>query len=215
MAAFFVLMPGSWSGVEEFLGRPILGHRQGRPESLPWVVVATGIEAGRFALARRDAKQPETMKALVAEAQRHLDAQRVAWQVAESRGLIFKAPVMLRAAVAQAPGATPSPADDLSSEQLLSRAALSAAAARLGSPSLVAVVPKRGWLLVAPGAPGELPAMTRMHQAAAGVFGRAGADAIAPCGFFVQNGELIGASVVEPSGGFMHMARPQDGAWFF
>lgn len=215
MSAFYVIMPGSWSGAEEFLSRPILGHRQGRPASLPWVAVASGVEAGRYALVRRDARQPEAMKALIEEARRHVEGQPVGWQVAESRGLIFKAPVLLRAVVALAPGVTASPTDDLSSEQLLSRKALSAAAARLGSPSLIAVVPRRGWLLVAPGAPGELPAMTKMHQAAAGVFGRAGADGIASCGFFVQNGELVGANVVEPSGGFMHMARPQDGAWFF
>jgi hypothetical protein len=215
MSAFFVLMPGSWNEADEFLSRPIVGHRQGRPATLPWVAVASGVEAGRYVLVRRDPKQPDAMKALLAEAQRHVDAQPVGWQVAESRGLIFKAPVMLRAVVALAPGVTAAPTDDLSSEQLLSRKALAAAASRLGSPSLIAVVPKRGWLLVALGAPGELPAMTKMHQAAAGVFGRAGADGIAPCGFFVQNGELIGANVVAPSGGFLHMARPQDGAWFF
>ncbi len=203
MAAFLVLRSGAWADSDAFLCRPLIGNRHRRPEHMPWVAVARGVVSGAFDLVRRAELTPDEGSSIVAAAETSLGAQPCTWQATEESGfLFFKKPSLVRASIpGQPPGLTPNPMDDLSSEQLLHAPSLMQAAKLLRCSELIAVVPKRGWLLVGPGKAGEFPLMAKMQRAAAGVFGRAGDDALSPYAFFVVNGQLTGANVVEGSGG--------------
>jgi len=214
MSAFFVLMSGAWSDADSHLCRPLLGSRTGRPPLLPWVAIARGVSGGGYDLVGRDGLTAADARGFVAEATSHLDACARSWQVAATSGfLFFKRPSMVRPIVAQPPGATPEPMDDLSSEQILNPKALAEAGASLRSQELLVVIPKRGWMLALAGRAGEFPRMMVANQAASGVFGRAGKDALSPYAFFTSGGRLTGANVLEGSSGFMHLAAPDEAGW--
>jgi PadR family transcriptional regulator PadR len=81
---------------------------------------------------------------------------------------------------------------------------------------MIAVVPKRGWLVVGPGKPGELPRMMAMHRLAIGVFDRAAPhDALTETAFFVAAGTIIGTSTFGASGGGIALRQVDENAWNF
>jgi hypothetical protein len=214
MGAFFVLQSGGWAEREACLCRPFLGSRGGHGGQMPWVAVARGLTNGRYDLVRREGLAAGDARALIDEAQAHADASQRTWQVSETRGLLFfKKPSLIRAIVHQPPGATPDPMDDLSSEQILSPKALAEASAQLGSTALIAVIPKRGWLMITTGRPGEFPQMMKAHQVADGVFGLAEADAITPYAFFIQDGAPSGVSMFDRGSGSLSLMKPVEKEW--
>jgi hypothetical protein len=222
MSPFFVLMPGSWPDADSHLCRPLLGGRKNRAEHTPLVAVARGLVAGGYDFVARSNLGRADGHRVIAEAAEALQARPRTWQVAEKRGfLLWKRPSMVRLIVSQPPGATPDPMDDLSCEQILNPTALAEAADQLGSQELLAVVPKRGWLLLLPGKPGEIPQMMLAHQVASGVFERGAGDALSPYAFFVRAdgrgadaaGRLLGLNVFDGTSGTLSLVEPDDSEW--
>lgn len=209
----YVLLPGDWNGSDAYLCRPLIGSREGRPPGVPWVALATGHTDGRYDLVPVDVDASVARKHL-ADAESHAAGSQVEWQVTEQSGFLFwKRPSQVRAIASREPGETPDVMDDLSAELILSPPILAGASEALGATELIAVVPKRGWLLVIAGAAGDFPKMMQMNQIAIGVHGRAGADAISPYAFFVRDGQLVGANVLEDGGGYMHLTSPDEVDW--
>lgn len=204
---------------DEIVARPLLGGRQG-DRVRPWVAVATGREEGRFVLARREDRSLAEIEALIAEAGRTVAAMPYGWTVSEESGILFwKRPSLLRGigdttmsvAGYETEG---SGFDDASTELLLRPDALADAAEQLRSRSLVVVIPKRGWLLVAPGAPGEIARALPLLQAAAGILSGAGRDGISRMAIFVSDGQPAGVQDHGPDGGYVSLMAPDEGAWF-
>lgn len=104
--------------------------------------------------------------------------------------------------------------DDLSSDLLLVPAAMRAAAQMLGGGTLIAAAPKRGWLLVGAGAPGEIFKSAPLLDAAGGIASRGASHSIAGSSvFFIEDGEVIGVESREGSSGGISLARPDETAW--
>jgi hypothetical protein len=212
MSAFFLLLPGDWPAADDHLSRPLLGSRADRPDGMPWVAVAVRDVDGRAGLVSRKDLSDLDAADLVEEATVGLERQRVAWKVTRSRGVpLFRRPTLLRAHLPDVAGAGQT--DDLSAEQLLHPAVLLEAGRILGRQELIAVIPKRGWLLVRPGRPGEFPAVTEANSLAADLFGRAGSDRICPYPVFVAGGELTGVNVLEGSRGSLLAGHADPQSW--
>jgi hypothetical protein len=209
-ATRFVLVPPSWPLADTHLART-LGRGKGET---PWVAVAR-VEQGELRFVPRRGLGAADIRRLVGEAQAHLDGQRTSWGVAEmSSGFLglFKKPTLVSATggvdmeLLEIPkGEEPRygltmkiagalVADDYAPERVLSPTALAEAHRILNAPSLIAVMPKRGMLLVGRGQPGELPAMVRMNKAAKEIHDRAGAAAVCDHGYFVNDGRIVGVS---------------------
>lgn len=210
MPAHFVLMPGEWPQAANYLCRPLLGTRANREPDMPWVAVATGVLDGRFDLVQRG--HVPSAREFIQEAQNHLQSQSVTWQVTEKGGLFHQKPEVVRAVLMQQTP-TPDPMDDLSSEQILNSAAMTEAAGTLHADQLVAIIPKRGWLLVRAGSPSDWTARKYMLDAAAGVFSRAGGQAISPYVFHWQAGQIVGYEVIEGTSGHMSLQQAQEEEW--
>ena len=103
--------------------------------------------------------------------------------------------------------------DDLSSDFMLVRAVMLAAGRILGSERVVAVAPKRGWLLVRSGRPGDLRAALPLLQAADGVAGRAGEHALSRMAFHFTQGESVGVTVRHGNSGYVSLIRSKEDEW--
>lgn len=209
---YFVLQPGSWTGQPDHVCRPLIGTRGG--DNIPWVSVARSSGYKQFELVKRD--DPAAFD-VVAQATAHSAAAAPTWNVVAQGGFLFwKRPTMVRPINAAAAGVRPNPMDDLSSELLLSPAAIAAASAQLRSTDLIAAIPKRGWLVLSAGKPGEFPKMQAVHQVADGVFGRAEpADALTDTVFFVNGNGLAGISKLSATGGSLSLMTADDNAWSY
>jgi hypothetical protein len=181
--------------------RPIAGPRASKDR--PWVSIATGRQDGAFVLAGRS----DGARRLIDDATANLATCASKWTVAETRGALFwKRPSLLRAygemmvspIEMQTEGGG---IDDLSSDLVLRADVMAEAATMLRARTLFVVIPKRGWLLVGAGEPGDLLAMEPLRQAADGIAGRAGRDAISRNVFFFQGGALIGEATFSGRGG--------------
>ncbi len=199
------------------LSRPLVGVRGVK---YPHVAVATGLAGGRFVLAPRTQDRAAD-RALVAQASATTRAQTWSWTVAEQSGFLFwKRPSMLRG---MGDPLVPIPElstegggiDDLPTELLLIPEAMKAAEEKLGSASLFAVIPKRGWLLVTRGEIGNPFAAGTMHQTASGIASRGGASALA--GDLVllwREGKLVGVDGREGSSGYISMQGEDEANWW-
>jgi hypothetical protein len=206
-----VLAPPDLKEEERYVCRPLLGKREGREVDMPWLVVAKARSADGGVYEYAERTSASEVKDLVAQATRVTNETKHEWTVSETSGLLFwKKPSLLRAT-----GDLSFGMDDFSSDLVVHETALAAAGHVLGSTSLFAVVPKRGWLLVAAGEPGELSKMAPMHQAADGIFGRAEKkDALTQLLFFVKDGKLGGWSSLGGGSGVLTLsAKPEESAW--
>jgi hypothetical protein len=207
-ATRFVIMPPAWAESDTHVCRTL---GRGKKGETPLVAIAR-VENGQLAFVPKAGLGPGDVKALVAAAQAHLEAQTTSWDVSEMSGGFlgfFKKPTLVAATggvdmelmmlakdrpryglTMQIAGVVI--ADDYAPERVLSPAAMAAAHQLLGTPSVIAVFPKRGMLLVGPGQPGEFPAMIRMNQAAKGIHDRAGEAAVCAHGYFLNDGKLVG-----------------------
>jgi hypothetical protein len=214
-----VLVSAAVGNAPELVSRPIVGPRSNK-EHLPWVAVAAGRVDGRLVLARRADHAPGQVPVLVDNATRALESTPCEWKVTDRRGFLwFKRPTRARAygdlMVSPATHQTDGTGiDDYSSDLLLCATAMRAAVGVFGARALTAVVPKRGWLFVGPGQPGEIVRALLLLQLAAGVLERAGRDGISRMAFFLENGELTGIQDHAPSGeGYLSLLKPDSGAW--
>ena len=133
--------------------------------------------------------------------------------MAEQTGFwVFKKPSLVRVLLPGQPQPTLDAMDDLSAEQVLNPAVLEEIATLVQSDCIIVAIPKRGWLMACPGQPGEFPKMAKMHQIAAGVCGRAGADALTQHVYFVQHGAIMGVSVQDGSG-LLSLYGPEESEW--
>ncbi|WP_106306819.1 hypothetical protein [Chamaesiphon polymorphus] len=212
MSYSFVLMPQRWPDAIDYLARPIIGDRG--TLQVPWLAISSGVANGRFQLVSRAGLDCETALEIIQAATAQLESQSVVWNVAEQRGLIFKKPYLLRAIVSGQTAATPELMDDLSCEQLVSERAMLAASQTLSAPSLLAVIPKRGWLLVCPGKAGEFVKITEMHDLAETMMARDVDRSLSSNVFFWENGSLCGHAVREESSGYVSLGQPQLSAWW-
>ena len=81
---------------------------------------------------------------------------------------------------------------------------------------MIATIPKRGWLVLSAGKPGEMPKMMAVHQVADGVFGRAAPeDALTDTVFFLKAGELAGISKFKDNSGSLSLMSADDNAWSY
>jgi hypothetical protein len=215
-----VIHPPTLNAPEDYVCRPLVGGWQSRDADMPWVAVAEAHEDGSFRLARRAGRDRAGVQALVAAARQNTLASPASWAVVEQRGLLWwKKPSMLRAigdlSVSPSRMATEGGGvDDLSSDVLLDGSTLANAAEQLGTTALIAIVPKRGWLLVARGTPGDIQAAQPLHQAADGIAGRAGAHALSRAVFFLKDGDLVGISVSRGNDGYISLMRADEEHWY-
>lgn len=178
-----VVLPDERVDPARHVCRPIGGLRRAKDPGRPWVAVATGRTDDGFVLAERSAASRD----FVARATANLAGCRHQWTVVAERGFLFwKRPDILRAY------GEASAVDDFSSDLLLRADVMEAAATTLQSRALYAVIPKRGWLIVRAGEPGDLGRMIPLHEMADGIAGRAGRDAITRLLFFYDGPQLIG-----------------------
>lgn len=201
--------------------RPLLGQRSRfKGGDVPAVAVATGRANGRFELAQSAGLAAGARSALVEQARANTANTPCQWTVAEERGFLWwKRPSMLRAhgdlgvdVIEMTTGEMG--VDDLSSDLLLVPAAMRAAAQVLGAGTLIAAVPKRGWLLVGAGAPGEIFKSAPLLDAAGGIASRGGSHAIAGSSvFFVEDGVVVGVESRGASSGGISLDRPDETAW--
>jgi hypothetical protein len=214
-----VLQPPSLAAPRDFICRPLLGSWEGRDEDTPYVAVAEGHSNGAFELARRQGRDRAAIQALVEAAWQNALAAPWKWSVAEQRGFLwFKRPSLLRAI-----GDTSVPisemttegggVDDLSAEVILNPAALKEAAELLRAPQLIAVIPKRGWLLIAAGEHGNIFASQGLHDAADGIASRGGKHALSRTVFLVADGAVVGIDVRRGGSGFLSMLHAEESAW--
>jgi hypothetical protein len=104
--------------------------------------------------------------------------------------------------------------DDLSCEQMVSSTAMLAASNTLSAPSLMAIIPKRGWLLVCPGRADEFPKLSQMHDLATQLMTDEDRDlCLGNDVFFWENGTLTGQAVRAESSGYVSLGQPQPSAW--
>lgn len=181
---------------------------------IPRVAVATAIAAGGLELVRKEGLTADDARQMVAHAERNVTAGPREWTVAEKSGLLFKKPSLLRACgeamvPIEAMSTEGGGIDDLSTDLLLDRAFMSQACDLLKSAQLIAAIPKRGWLLVGRGAPGEFPVMLRFRAMAEGILGRGGKHGITAACFFVRGGELHGVS----GNGYLSLITQTDNPW--
>ncbi len=212
MTYFFVLMPPDWSGADRYLCRPIIGSRGAM--HVPWLAVATGVDRGSFEFVSSQDLDRNTAQQTIAVATDQQESQAVSWDTVEKRGLIFKKPYLIRAIVPGQTASTPMPMDDLSCEQMVSPTAMLAASNTLSAPSLMAIIPKRGWLLVCPGRADEFPKLSQMHDLATQLMTDEDRDrCLGNDVFFWENGTLTGQAVREESSGYVSLGQPQPSAW--
>jgi hypothetical protein len=212
MSNFFVLMPPDWSGADRYLCRPIIGNRGAL--RVPWLTVATGVDNGNCQFVSSPDLDRSAAQQTIAAATAQQESQAVSWDTVEKRGLIFKKPYLLRAIVSSQSAPTPTPMDDLSSEQMVSPTAMLAASNTLSAPSLMAIVPKRGWLLVCPGRSDEFPKLSQMHDLATQLMTGENRDrCLGNDVFFWENGTLTGQAVRDKSSGYVSLAQPQPSVW--
>jgi len=197
------------------LCRPLYGRREANEPDRPWVAVATGREGGAFVLAERSGG-----KALVDQATATLNHCPHKWTVSETKGALFwKRPSLLRAygdlGVPVTEMATEGAGiDDLSTDLILREDVMAEAEGLLKSQNLLVVVPKRGWLMVSAGKPGEFPAMLPMHKIADGIAERGGRDGITKLVFFYGGGSLTGWSQLADGKGSLSLTvRADDDPW--
>ncbi len=212
MTYFFVLMPHDWADADRYLCRPIIGNRQAM--QVPWLTIASGVNNGHFQFVFSQDLDRHTAQQTIAAATAQQESQAVSWDTVEKRGLIFKKPYLLRAIVPGQTAPTLTPMDDLSCEQLVSPTAMLAASNTLSAPSLMAIIPKRGWLLVCPGRADEFPKLSQMHDLATQtIAGEARDRLLGSDVFFWENGTLTGQAVRTESSGYVSLAQPQSSAW--
>jgi hypothetical protein len=212
---FFVLEPGSWPDHAQYLCRPLIGTRRGHSPNIPWVTIARGEPYGPIERVRRAGLDGARARALIAEASAFADASRITWNVVETRGLLRKRPAAVRVVIAgDAMGLRTDPMDDLSAEQIVGQRALLDAIGQLDTTRFLAITPKRGWLVLAAGAPGDLLRMERALEMAGGIFGRAVAgDGLSPYAWFVEGGRLTGYCGRDASGVFATHTQPIEAEW--
>ncbi|WP_310489996.1 hypothetical protein [Chamaesiphon sp. VAR_69_metabat_338] len=212
MTYFFVLMPPDWTDADRYLCRPIVGNR--RAMQVPWLAIAAGVKNGNFKFVSSQNLDRDVAQQAIAAATAQQESQAVSWDTVEKRGLIFKKPYLLRAIVPGQTAPTPTPMDDLSCEQLVSPTAMLAASNTLSAPSLMAIIPKRGWLLVCPGRVDEFPKLAQMHDLATQMMADEDRDRVLGSDvFFWENGTLTGQAVRTDSSGYVSLAQPQSSAW--
>lgn len=190
------------------VARPILGPIDNNP--VPWVALATGFSEGKFIL--------DGNISLVDEATNNINSMPYKWEVIQhDKFLWMKRPSMARAygdlgsavRLSSADGS-----DDMSTELLLNSQAMREAEIVFGTSSLGAVVPKRGWLLIAPIKPGDLKASTPLLQAAQGIASRAGVYSIcSDTVLFIQNNKICGIEVRNEREKFISMSLDKDASW--
>jgi hypothetical protein len=214
MPAYFVLQPPSWGGASTHLCRPLVGPRHDRP-GVPWVCVARSEKLYEFSLVRLDDVDGEQEVALIDEASAWMAKNAREWQVMEQKGFFKKKPSMVRAINARdSIGLTSNPMDDLSAEQLASPKAMLDACGPLDALDLMIAIPKRGWLVAAPGKPGDIFAANKMLEISHGVYGRAApADALTPDVFLVSAGAIIGRTGMSGGQSYFSLVRADDTAW--
>ncbi len=194
------------------LCRPIGGPRAADDPDRPWVAIATGRRDRGFALAERS---PEA-GALVERATANLVACPHQWSVSATRGILFwKRPSLLRA---YGDKMVPVPEmatdgrgiDDFSSDLVLRSDVMEQAAAMLCASSMFVVIPKRGWLMVGAGDPGDMRAMIPMHQMADGIAKDGGRDTITRRVLFYRGGALFGWSTLSNGQGSLTVTVRDD-----
>ncbi|WP_372367586.1 hypothetical protein [Candidatus Uabimicrobium sp. HlEnr_7] len=208
---FFVLMPGNWPEADKYLSRPLLGSQKN--PSIPWISVAQGIVDGKYDFVERASLDRSQKENYILEANTHAANETKTWTISEQAGFIFKKPSLLRAIISLQSIKTIDVMDDLSTEQILNNEFLKEASRLCKSPDLILIVPKRGWLLAAPGKPGDFPKMMKMNSIASGVFGRAENQAISNSCFF-WNESLIGYNSFDGASGSLSLIKPEKELWF-
>lgn len=184
------------------------------------VAVATGREGGDFTYAQRDGRDPAELKLLIDEARNATLDTPSSWTVAEESGFwIFKKPSLLRAygdlGVSPIEMETDGGGiDDLSTDLLLKPSAWGEATEKLGS-DLAVVVPKRGWLMVAVGTPGNIHATTKLFELGKGIASRGGRHAITGSTVIFMSGGLpSGVEVRSATEGYISLMKPDPQSWF-
>jgi hypothetical protein len=229
-SARFVIMPPTWNLAETHLARSLSRGKKGESA---WVAIAR-VKDGELVFQPRQGLDRNAIKALVAEAQTHLDKQKTTWTVAEmTRGIFgfFKKPSMVSPTggldtelLGLAKGGEPRygltmklagivVADDYAPERVLSPIAMAEAHRMLGTSSLIAAMPKRGMMLVGRGEPGEFPAMIRMNQGAKEIHDRAGSAAVCDYSLFIRDGHIIGVNGQGYLSLFPHDTDPWGPDW--
>ena len=194
------------------LSRPIGGPRDDDEPGRPWVAIAVGRRDGAFVLAERG----PTARALLEQADANLARCPHTWSVSATRGVLFwKKPSLLRAygdlgVPAREMATDGAGIDDLSSDLVLRPDVMDEAATLLRAPSLFVAIPKRGWLLVGAGEPGDLARMLPMHQIIDGLVDRAGRHAISRRLFFYRGGTLFGWSTLSGGSGSLTVTIQDD-----
>ncbi len=185
----------------------------------PHVAVATGLEGASFVLAQRGERAAD--EALIAAATKTTRAQTWSWSVSEQSGFwLWKRPSLLRGmgdlTVPVAQMTTDGGGiDDLATELLLIPDAMKKAAELLRTDTLFAIVPKRGWLMVAPGEIGNPFAGASLHQMAAGIAERGGRSSIAGNLIVLwKDGKLVGVDGREGSSGFISLQGEDEATWW-
>ncbi len=192
--------------------RPIGGARDANEPDRPWIAIATGRRDGAFTIA---ARSPDA-RSLIDRATESLATCPHEWSVMATRGFLFwKRPSLLRAygekgVPVQEMATDGGGIDDLSSDLVLRADVMERAAETLRSTSLLVVVPKRGWLVVGAGEPGDFGAMLPMHQMVDGIADRGGKDAISRRVFFYRGPALVGWSTMGAGGGSMTVTIRDD-----
>lgn len=207
--------------VDAVVCRPLLGKRtRFHGGSVPAVAVAAGRANGRFELAKSAGLGAQARSALVEQARANTSKTPCEWTVAATRGILWwKRPGMLRAhgdlGVDVREMATGElGVDDLSSDLLLVPEAMRAAAQMLGGGPLIAAVPKRGWLLVGTGSPGEIFKSGQLLDIGEGIASRGASHAIAGNSvFFFEDGQVTGVESREGSSSGVSLARADETAW--
>ncbi|MGE0401123.1 MAG: hypothetical protein AB7T06_30720 [Kofleriaceae bacterium] len=214
MTTYFVLQPPSWEGASSHLCRPLVGPRHDRI-SVPWVAVARSEKLYELSLVRLDEIDGDQARALIEQAGAWIARNAREWQVIEKSGFFRKKPSMVRAINGRdSIGLTSNPMDDLSSEQLVSPRAMLDACGPLEALDLMVAIPKRGWLVAAPGKPGDIFAAKRMLELSHGVYGRAAPeDALTPDVFMVSAGAIIGRCGLEGGESYVSLSRVDETAW--
>jgi hypothetical protein len=198
------------------VSRPLLGQRAGSEPDRPWIAVATAHANGGFVLAERAGLTGGDTRELVDRATATLAMCPHTWTVVESRGfLVWKRPGLLRA---YGDTLVPVPemategggVDDLSSDLVLRADVMEAAATLLRSSSMFVAIPKRGWLMVSAGRPGEMPKMQTMHQIADGIAGRGGRHVVSKLVLFYEGAKLTGWSSLSDGAGELSLTVSTD-----
>jgi len=210
-----ILAPGQVEYARH-LCRPLVGVKG---SAYPYVAVVERIEGSQFVVAARSGDRSAD-EATLAAATRNVRQQRWSWSVIEQAGFLFwKKPSMLRGMGETVPGSLLTTdgggVDDLPTELLLIPEAMQEAANILGSQTLFAVVPKRGWLVVSRGEIGNPFAAQNMHQLTSGIASRAGSSAISGNVVLLwREGKLVGVDGRDGSGGYISMQGEDEANWW-